>query len=269
MDSSLDRFIRERAVHLVGVRWGTQGMFLALMINAVVHTTVGGILTAVALSNPAKGVLPVGVVLLVAGIGCGIGSWFAARKMRSTVKTEPRLTAEGQRLIIKLASHVGWSNWQGSYWCSQSNFNWGMGKKTSSQVMHDASFELLEAAAAQYNRVSGLLQIQGAVLSPTIEKMRPSIREALDETMIAVINQVALLEGSPETASAIRQQVAHDLSILTELGDRIESIRAQQPTLTERLAGGSAILDVLEQLKMDEAARSELQGGDSELRHRG
>lgn len=270
MDSSLDRFIRERSVQLFGLNWSSRGAFIALAINAVAHSTVGGVLTAIALENPARGLSLVGSILLSVGVACAIGSWFAWRKVKASVRSESRLTAEGQRLVMKLANHVGWSSWsQTGSWSSSPGGNWTMGKRTCSQVMTDSGFELLDAAAAQYNRVSGLLQIQGAIHSPSIEKMRPAIRAAMDDTMIGVINQVALLDVSPETAAAIHHQVIHDVGVMKELGDRIEAIRAQTPTLTERLSSSSPILDVIEQLKLDEAARSELHGDDSELRNRG
>ncbi|MBV6457354.1 MAG: hypothetical protein HONBIEJF_00462 [Fimbriimonadaceae bacterium] len=267
MDSSLDRFIRDRAAQLIGIRWGSRGAALGLAINALVQSLVGGILLAISSREPE--LLWVGAGMLALGIGCGIGALFAKRKMQEATRPETRLSAEGQRLVIKLASHVGWSSWAGGNGGCSQRFQWSMGRRTCSQVMHESAFELLDAAAAQYNRVSGLVQIQGAYNSPTIDKMRPAIREALNDTMIGVVNQVALLEASPETASAVRIQVIDDIAILAELGDRIETIRAQTPSLTDRLSSSSPILDVIEQLKMDEAARSELHGGDSELRHRG
>ncbi|MBX7133210.1 MAG: hypothetical protein K1X67_11085 [Fimbriimonadaceae bacterium] len=257
--SSLDRFIWDRGSILSGANVGPRGGLLAVSVNSVVQgamaLTFFGLATFLQKGN---------IGFIIGGVTCGITSVVLGgvalawrRRLSREVKPQVKLRPEGQQLMMRLMQHIGWygpSQTQGL-----SGFGWKREQRTCSQVIHPVAFELLEAATFQYNRLNGLMRIEGSSLgSPAIEQLGPSIQTAMTDAIVSIFNQVGVLQKVPESSAAIRTNVESEIQTLRELADRVESLRNSMPTLTDQLSGGSSIRTVLEQLRMEEVARGEL-----------
>lgn len=251
---------------LSGANIGPRGSLLALGINSAVQGAMSllffGLATFLQQGN---------IGFLIGGVTCGLTSIVLGavavtwkRRLGREVKPQVKLRPEGQQLMMRLLQHIGW--WGPSQTQGLSGFGWKRDQRTCSQVIHPVAFELLEAATHQYNRLSGLLRIEGSSLgSPAIEKLAPSIQTAMTDAIVSVFNQVGILQKVPESSAAIRTNVEAEIETLRELADRVEGLRNSTPTLTDQLSGSSSIRSVLEQVKMEEVARGELQRATEEF----
>ena len=260
--SSVDRFIWDRGSGLLGYGYAhDQNGPLGLYIGGVIQTVLGiafGVIGLLGTAPRATTFGVIGALEFVVGVDMIVGGLLLQRKLGREIRTEARLTAEGRKLLTRVFQHVGWTQHQNLHM----GWNWGgwgrWGKRTSAQVLTPESFALLEAGAFEFNRLSGLLKIDGSRIHPTIDRLRASIRAAADEAMIGIWNQVAILEKMPESRSSITRQIESDIGALREMGERVEGLQKSERTLTDRLSGTSAIDSVLDQLRLDESARAEL-----------
>jgi hypothetical protein len=116
--------------------------------------------------------------------------------------------------------------------------------------------EFLEAAAEQYNRITGI--IQAPATAGSLTKVGPSAIAAADETMAEILHQSATIDKYPESAAATGKQIENAIKAITELGDRLEDIATRDQLLTEKVNYASKMDSVLEELRLDQLARSEL-----------
>lgn len=260
--SSVDRFIWDRGAGLLGYGYAyDQNGPLGLYIGGGVQVALGitfGIAELFGVGRAPAVFGAIGAIEFIVGLGMIIGGLLLRRKLNREVRTEARLTTEGRRLLTRVYQHVGWTQHQNLH----AGWNWGgwglWGKRTSAQVLTPESFALLEAAAFEFNRLSGLLKIDGSRVHPTIDKLRASIRAAADEARIGIWNQVAILEKVPESQASVTRQIEADIAALREMAERVENLQQSERSFTERLGGTSAIDSVLDQLRLDESARAEL-----------
>ena len=76
--------------------------------------------------------------------------------------------------------------------------------------------------------------------------------------MISLINQVAMLEETPETQTAIIAQCRSHVSKLEELAERFEEILSGPVTLADRLSSTTVMDNVLDQMRLEAQAHEEL-----------
>lgn len=261
--SSLDRFLWERGVSIAGLSFASQDPVVGFGIAGGINFVVGsGFLISTLVANfPAEfGLSIAGAIMVPLGAAFLGTAAYLMRKRRSDVRTEVRLTGEGMKLLHKIMAHIGWTqNQYESYRTTWAGWTqWFGGPRTASAVLRPEAFEILDAAAFQYNRVAGVLKIKRASGVPTLERMAPSIQAAADEAIISIINQVAIMEKTPESAGALSKQIHHDHRQLRELADRVQNLAGGEGSLTDQYGSSSAMQSVLETLRLDHAARTEL-----------
>lgn len=185
------------------------------------------------------------------------GRRFLKRAQQQPV--ESRLTMEGQMLVINLANHVGWSVWQGPqapHALAGPHLAHLAGSRTASQVLPSDFFEVLETLAHGINRVSGLLDMHAS--TPSIRDRVPLIRAALDEAIITSFNDAAMGMTRPEGKQAAMASIQRRSAEVADVANHLESMLGAPGSMIERLESASLITNVVEQLRMDVAARLEL-----------
>lgn len=266
--SSLDRFIWSKATAFWGFA-GMNGTFLGFLIPGVILSLIGFGLTLGGLLSPVKELMIPGVIQMTIGsVFLGISA-AVRRKFRSSPQPEVSLTSDARGLIHRLATHIGWTESSAQH--SHSGFRidiFGMsfgGPRTSSDKLKPFTFGLLERTAAYYNRIQGMLKTKDTKSATLLQKHEPSVKAAADEAMIIALNQAALMEKFPENSENCRKVIEARIRDLEELSNRLSKLVHSQMTVTETLASGSVMGSVLEQLRMDEAARQELGRAEEEL----
>lgn len=244
LDASLARFVRERGLHLLGARSGSKAAFFALAGSGLLYGLLGAFFLWDTQRNVAKAdLVGIGYFFLLAALCFGVGARFAWRKYKNLIGSEPRLSVEGQRLLMRLAEGVGWG--------FEETASYAGGWHGIDKV------DLLSKAAESYNRISDLLGRPDKAFKASIGRMRLAMRTATDEAMIGIINQVGALQGSRSPSRETVSQLEADIASMQELADRIE--RLQQDTqYQEEPLTGEGLREILAQLQMEEEAIREL-----------
>ena len=266
--SSLDRFIWEKGMKILS--YGSKGAVFGLTASAIINGSIGLVFTIISATAAGRSHLIIaGGILLSTALIMGLIAFFQYRRSKQS-GSEVQLNTEASSLISQLATHIGWYNpaSMGNRSYQYQNQmkpwkNWWGGVKTSSQILSAEVFEMLERAAFQYNRLSGLLVLAKSA-SGRSSRMEPNIRNASDQTMFGILNQVALVDKRPESASAIRSQVDHQIKQLEELGDRLELLLSEPTNNFDAISSTSAMDSVLEDLRMEQLAREEIRYRPSE-----
>jgi len=258
--SSLDRFVWEKGVKLVS--FGPKGALLGFSIAAAINGTLGIIFTTLGATIRGMPEMFVagGITLTVATIMGSVAHWQYRTQKHS--QSEINLNPQAVKMLSHLATHIGWFNpdvlqtrtqrYQSAMWGQL----WG-GVRTSAQILDREVFEMLDKAAFQYNRLSGLLQLaKDSTGRPS--KLEPNIRNAADEAMLGILNQVALVDRRPESASAVQKQVDHQVDQLAELGNRLEAMISDRATAFDRMGSTTALDTVLEDLRLEQSAMDEI-----------
>jgi hypothetical protein len=256
----------DRGVHISGGWSGGMSGTLVMGINSAVQLLLGTIFSILGFTGIAEKASNafqiIGPALFLLGVGLGIGAIWSARKMRSTVRSEIRITSEARQLMWRILNHIGW---QAQH--VQSQHQWIvianlqsllMPVKTAKNVLQADAFEILDQAAKSFNRINGVIKMARKAPMPQFERVLPSVSAAADEAMIAIFNAVAVLDKMPESAPSLRKQIQFHQSQLDELAQRVDRLTGSEPSLTEQYASGSAMTSVLEQLRLEQAARDEL-----------
>lgn len=262
--SSLDRFLWRHGQELLDTRLFRQdknGVLAAGWLQLFFGLATMAI--GLALHNDAV------IILLCAGFSLTV---IGAVMLRAEF-ARPRITGnfhvqianptpEGQRLVHKICSHIGYYNYQEeTHGRSLVNLR---GLRTSSQVLRKDLFELLDAAAHQFNRIDGLLQERSATIDSGVRSLGPSSRVAALEAMAVIVNHAVWIDTFPENAEDHRFTIVARTERLEELADRLGSFVQSRPTLIDSLSSRSLIDEVLDKLAMEEEARGELAPGEND-----
>ena len=257
--SSIDRFFWQKGVKLLGYAGPsmmTAGSILSISQSIAALTFI--ILKVLIHGFPTS--LP--VIFSISAVICVGATTFGYLRNRKNNTSEVRISAGGKRLLMKIGHHIGWHDHDATYhnrgnqwatWWQQV-----MGIKTASNVLTPASAELMEAGCIEYNRIFGLLKLAKESSSGRSSTMTPQIQAASDEAMITLINQVALLEQTPESQGAIVSQCQSQTDKLRELANRFEEMLSGPVTLADRLSSTTVMDNVLDQLRMEAQAHEEL-----------
>ena len=274
--SSLDRFLLNRAPALIGL----SGARASVMANGALGvlfslTGLGFIIGGIATHQPemaysSAGPLFGGVVnLMVAGM--------MRKRVAHMDPANVKLSSEAKEFLHKLMRQafgwryawVGWDSYryQGLLGRRRRHLRsvlWGRtdasaDQRPAAELLRPELFALLDEAAQHFNRIQGCLTVARTDAGGALKKMRPAIVEAADETMAEVLHQAALMENYPESNTQGTRIVANRVAALRETADRVEAMQAREPSLMERMAPSSTMDSVLEELRMEEIARTELQ----------
>jgi len=257
--SSIDRFFWTRGVGLFG--YVRNPMALGFLIASISTFGLGASLTAISLASSGKMPLIVGVInCIVAAIFGGISFW-AGRRAKNIPTTEVRLSSQARALLTRIGGHIGWHDtshdWDWATGQTGSFLASLFGNKTASNVMAAPAAALFDKACFEYNRVWGLLKIaEGS--TGRAKQLVPQMRVAADEAMISILNQVSLLDKSPETQGTISAQVGQQSAKLKELADHLEGMLSEPATLADRLVSSNVMDGVLDNLRMERIANEEL-----------
>ena len=256
--SSLDRFLWGRGQELLDPRW-LRGDVSGLL-------TAGGLQLAIGLALIATGsfsgngphyvLLATGLALAL--VGAGVLS-LARRRMIARqswpVPLQP-LSNDGQRLLHKICCHIGYYNWQDEpYGRSLTGLR---GVRTSSQVLPDDLFGLMDRAAFQFNRIDGLLKERSSSIDKSLKALEPNVRAACYESMSIVVNHASWIDTFPENKDDHRRTIEQKTEKLQELADRLSALVGSRPTLTEAVTARTVMDDVLDRIGQEEEARREL-----------
>lgn len=264
----MDRFIWSKSTTYFGYV-GQAGSVLAFLIPGVVVGLFGLGFSLAAMLSPVKQLFYPGFIQLGMGLTFLATAGFLRRKYRNTPQSEVKLSGDARALIHRLATHIGWTDWNAQH--RQHGFRLEVlglsigGPKTSADKLKPFTFGLLERAAAHYNKIQGLLTTKDSKSATILQKHEPGIKAAADEAMIVSLNQAALMEKFPESSENCRTVMEARIRDLEELSSRLARIIHGQMTVTEALSSGSVMGSVLEQLRLDEAARTELNRAEDEI----
>ncbi len=259
--SALDLFIWQRGGKIHG--GGIRGMKLGFGIAGGVNLGFGVLFLALTAKQPGF-IVPASIMGFI-GLGFLIATAFLFAKYRNR-DNEVRLTKEGSQLLYRLVNHVGYMNphqYSGARYGSPWHRFWGI--KTASNMLSKQGFDILESAAGQFVRINAQVELDANGLK-RLSRNSGAVRLAAEETMITLINQVALLEQHPESLGAIADIAKKEIAKMVELGDRIEQSITGEDSLLGMHRGGSAIDGVLENLRMEQDALDEIRYSQRENR---
>ena len=256
--SSIDRFFWAKGVKLFG--YTNQQWQLAGIINSVAHSLAA--VTCIILSIFVKGfpiVLP--LIFSIAAVTSLVATSWNYRRIKKGTISEIRLSTSGRKLLYRLGQHIGWHdhdaphNNRGNPWATW--WQQIVGIKTAADILTPKGSELLEAGCSEYNRLTGLLKLAKDSKGRS-STLIPQIQVASDEAMVSLISQVALMEETPESQTAVISQCQMQIEKLHELGERFEEILSGPITLVDRLSSTTVMDNLLDQLRMEAQAHEEL-----------
>ena len=192
------------------------------------------------------------------------------KKQESAIHSSIRISPEAKQMMGVLMWKYVWQNtpwylneelWGGSAHGTggEGGYRAAWDRKYSTQLeaLPEQVLSLLESAAASYNRIQGMLEIRRQS-DPVLERLSPKVSLAADETMADILHQSAMLGKFPESGSAIVHKIEDGINLLTEMSAGLERLSLSEPTFPEKLMSRTAGQEVLEELRLEQLARSEL-----------
>lgn len=259
--SSIDRFIWSKGIAIAHGLTGNSSASLGLMIGGICQAISGiGIIVA----HQFAPVVPsmVSFFLFPSALFMVGYSLKLRNQNRDRVQSEVRLSPAARSMVSRVLNHIGWTDPHRSQYAN----NWWMqmmGRKTSADLLNPISSELLNRATFQFNRIEGMVKLANDH-NGRLKQLIPSIRVAAEEAIYIILNQVALLEQSPETHQTIAGQVETNIAKITELGNGLEGMIRQPDTIADRLTQSSVIDSVLDQIRQENLAHQELNSTNSQ-----
>jgi hypothetical protein len=267
--SSLDRFVNSRAPLLMGiVSDHVTRRALAAIAGAYAAAGVAQLTIAltVAHGHALAPMLAGSLFFVGGGVLAGVSGWMK-RRLKAHQVVDVKLTPEARTLLRSLLTHLeGWP-----FSRRRRRFRYrramrrGLLRSRHDRRCEDALappvFQLLEAAAAEYNRTYAALALGDPVRNATLERLAPNIRAAIDEAMAEILHDAALLDKFPEAGSPLEAQARGRIAELKELADQVARLGPSAEAPRALGEGSSRIRDVLGELRADERAREELRLG--------
>jgi hypothetical protein len=279
-ESSLDRFLKNRAA---------LGLGLVNRRITAIQSMVGALLTGMGVvtlvSSATAGapqIAPSALPMLMAGGIMFAMSQLIRKRFSFLQGADWKLSLEAKGLLLKLVrKRLGWLDGGGFGMSPVGPI--GIGRHARRELRHlawetgdfsigifsrpiaDISpevIELLDVAAEQYNRIAGLVHTPAP--RSAMAKLAPSATAAADEAMADILHEAATLDKYPESAAPTRKQIEGYIHSLIELADRLEGIATRDQSLTEKIDYASKMDSVLEELRLEQLARSELQAAQQE-----
>jgi hypothetical protein len=266
---SLERWVRTRGVQFAGTEYSKRAFNFQVGVGVV--CLAGGVVFAAAVP-----ILGWDWHDMLAGLGPGIAGLtnlivpLALRKRFEAMRpVAVPLSAEARGVLRALnRKFLGrahpWA-WDYSYWQEEKQAwsganNWGWGPnpiRAAQPELTSGVLEVLEMAAFQCNRISAILATASGSQS-AIARLSGKVSRASDEGMAEILNLCGMMGAYPEGVEAVQLRLDGAIEDIRELGDRVQALAATEPTFTERLATRTGLHDVLDELRLEQAARSEL-----------
>jgi len=243
----------------MGPMGNTIGYFIGGLSTTV--TSLGLLLGGLLGHAPGCGPMAVtGGALSVVGFGLLGAAGYCYRRAKALPHSGVKMAPEGQAIISRLGYHIGWVDWSKSGF----GFLWQR-RRTSEQVLSADVFEVLNAAAEQYNRIMGVIESAGLADDKQLKKHELAVRAAADEAITVVFNQAGLLDRFPESSAKCKATTNAKIAELRELADIVERI-SSNVSLAEVPEEETIMRNVLSNLKIHEQAQNELTEASEELR---
>ena len=272
VSGSFDRYLANRAPLLL---WSTP----AARASATNHS-VGIGLCCLSVALVTVGLATVGVTGFAFGIGPAIGG-VANLALSNAWKTRARKTAGDTRLsdpqwkfLHGLVTHVLGpsypfrSSFLGYYPASNSWNGWRQAPKSksaslpgpighsASEVMDPRVYQLMEAAAQQFNVIQACL---GQSVSEEGVPLReaPQLQVAADQAMLDALAIASAMEEYPENIERLRPSVEACIAALTEAANLVTSLTSAKG-LTNPPKQAALLRGMLDDLRIENQARMEL-----------
>lgn len=275
-ESSLDRYLENRAGLILGQGHWRRGLIIMGVMGVIMLLMAVFILvTSIVTANP--GMLAGAVGPSIAGFVNLMVAIALKTRMKPAMETTADLTPEARKFMAELMQKVyGWPYaWGASdpnHWNHAPGTNpvqrkrerralrrmylrgsWGVRQHAAKEFLSPEVFAVLDKAAFQHNRIAGAL----ASGNPALARFAPTVKAAADQAMADMFQVAQLLDSFPESRSSASAKAEQDIEALTELADRLETMQSQgEVSLTP--SSPSPVQAVLEELRMDQLARSEL-----------
>lgn len=275
-ETSLDRYLETRAGYVLGHLSARHGLKVMGFVG-VAMLLVGMVFMVIALATGAYDVIAGGIGPTIAGLVNLILSQTLKHRAKPAIEVNAELTPQARTFLAELMrdvydwpyawgandpSHI-WSDptpvgrirrkrerraWRRMFGAR----SWGVRQHSAKEELNPAAFEALNAGAFQYNRIAGVLEAS----NPALAKFVPTVRAAADQAMADLFHVTSAMDRYPETAETHQPEADKLIASLAELAERVESL--QKTSAAGALSGTNPIESVLEELRLEQLARSEL-----------
>jgi hypothetical protein len=259
--SSIDRFFWSKGSKMLG--FGGMGLATGMLIAGSVQVALViafGITKYFVPGFPP--IYPLFALMAVVFLGIAFTSH---KKGKEATKTDVKLSSEARKMLYKIGQHIGWYDPAVNYGSASYRTSWWIqifGMKTAAGVLENSAGIIMEEGCFVYNRLEGLLKLD-VESGEKARTIAPQIRAAADESMVNLLNQVALLDRNPESQSLIESRAIDQIRKMTELANRFEELLRKPETLTDRLNNTTVMDNVLDQLRGESQAWRELNQEDT------
>jgi hypothetical protein len=268
--SSLERFVKTRGVLLSGTTPSSKNLLIQFWIG--LGLIVAGLAVLLVALISGHGSIAFGAIgPLTAGF---INMFMALYLKKKLVQAPPpavAVTPEARKMLSALAYKYIWSknSWMRGqqtwmdpamqaqlegyqYW----NPAGGLCHENGLKSLPDTVWDRLEEAAFHYNRTVGA--IEASASGGSLHRLAPRIIQGADEAILDVMHQAQMVSKFPEGLGTIQTRLENSVGTLRELGDRVEALVLREPSFTERLSSRSSAEEILDELRLEQAAFSEL-----------
>ena len=278
-ESSLDRYLESQAGLMLAHANIRRGLVLMSVIGTIMMT-MALVVVIIALASGKPPMMGGAIGPGIAGFVNLVLSRVLRGRSKPAMEVNANLTPEARGFMANLMKDVyGWPQAWGAIepnpiWGAQDGYmgrheriserhvwrrmiasrSWGKRQQSAQQCLDPIAFQVLDKAAFQYNRIAGIL----GTGHPDVTRLAPTIKAAADQAMADVFHVGYLLDAFPESQSSARTMADQDIASLKELGDRLESMQQSPASQVASPALPRPINTVLEELRLDQLARSEL-----------
>jgi hypothetical protein len=131
------------------------------------------------------------------------------------------------------------------------------GRRSAREVLDSRVFEMMETVAYQYNRVHGYLS-QPVRPGSSLPSDASRIQVAADQAMIDALSIARSMQQFPENIDALRPSMEVCANALQEAADLVRSIAGTKGVAAPLHEQAVLLRGVLEDLRIENSARSEL-----------
>jgi hypothetical protein len=279
-ESSLDRYLESQAGLILSHASLRRGYVIMGVVGVVMLIVAAGVILGSIVSGQpevAAGAIGPGVAGLV---NLGLSHVFR-RRAKPSMEVNANLTPEARGFLANLMKEVyGWPRawgavepklrWEAQGPPYQNKFDrqrerhawrrmlasgsWGQRQHSAKESLTPEAFDVLNRASFQYNRVSGILGAGNA----DVARFSASIKGAADQAMADLFHVGFLLDKYPEGSEAAKVKGEQEITALTQLADKLEEMQKSSPAPVSQALSPSPVASVLEELRLDQLARSEL-----------
>lgn len=271
-ESSLDRFLINRAPALLRLSDARVAGRVNLIIGAAMIAVSGGLTAVAAITRNFEILAGVAGPMAAGVLNLSLGGALI-RKGTDVQTTDVTLSPEAKTFLTGLFRDV--VGWTGLRQHRRRRLLRRMRdlpdvtrRQASSEVVDASVFGHLDRAAAEANRVYGILEQLPNTDAATLALIA-RVRHAADESMAAVLHSAAFVDRYPEACAAPLQTIEEQTQLLRQLADRLPALApttlAGIPPLLTTPAVPHRIQSVLDELDLRNLAQNELMAAESKV----